>query len=414
MISGGQVLPGPAGTRISDGAVLIDGDTITAVGPRSEIEALVSPEVVRRDYPGHTVLPGLINTHVHLAFDTSRTPVANLTDVDDLTLLLGMAGRAQQALAAGVTTIRDLGDRGGLAIRLREAIRRRELLGPRILSSAAPITIPEGHCWFLGGEAGDDNAIRDQVRHNIARGADVIKVMASGGQMTASSPPMWASQFSSDQLHLIVTEATAAGLPVAAHAHGTEAIAAAVAAGASTIEHCSFMGADGGVDERDDVAQRMAVDGIYACPAFPSDWRGFIELIGPERAERILGRFGWLDEHGVPLMPGTDSGLPGSMFGDYAGALGLYDYLSFPPERIIDMATTTAATGIGIGDHVGQLAPGYAADLLVVDGDPLTRFEDLRRQRVILAAGQDIKPEHCKPREGEQRAQAYSLPAHHY
>lgn len=392
VISGEQLLPGPAGTRMCDGAVLIDGDTITAVGPRPDIEAQATSEALCRKYPGHTVLPGLINTHVHLVFDTSATPVANLGQVDDTTLLMGMAGRAQRALAAGVTTIRDLGDRGGLAIRLRNAIRRRDLLGPRILASAAPITIPEGHCWFLGGEVGDDAEIRDQVRHNIATGADVIKVMASGGQMTAGSPPMWASQFTPDQLQIIVAEAKAAGLPVAAHAHGTDAIAAAVAAGVSTIEHCSFMGVDGKVDERDDVAQQMVATDIYACPAFPSDWRGFIELIGPERAERILGRFGWLDGHGVQLMPGTDSGLPGSMFGDYADALGLYNYLGFPPERIIDMATTTAATGIGIGDHVGRLAPGYSADLLVVRGDPLTRFGDLRHQRLILAAGQDVTP----------------------
>jgi imidazolonepropionase-like amidohydrolase len=392
LITAGQVLPGPAGERIEDGAVLLDGDTILAVGPRRELE---QADIRRRDYPRHTVLPGLVNCHVHLAFDTSLDPVAALLDTDDVDLMLGMAGRAQQALRCGVTTIRDLGDRGGMAIRLRDAIARGELRGPRIFAAGPPLTIPRGHCWFFGGEVSGEAAIRHQVRHNAAQGADVIKVMASGGHMTPNSPAMWEPQFSTDELRIIVQEAAAVGLPVAAHAHGTESIAAAVEAGVDTVEHCTWMSAEGvaGGDRRDDVAKRMAERGIHACLAWSQNWREFIEKVGRERAQRTYGRVRWLDQLGVPLIVGTDAGLPRSMFDGLPTALELYVELGFTPDRVLEMATVTSATALGLSGTTGRLAPGMAADLLVVDGDPLADFSALHRLDLVLARGTAHYPE---------------------
>ncbi|HWE89883.1 MAG TPA: amidohydrolase family protein, partial [Pseudonocardiaceae bacterium] len=258
LITAAQVLPGPAGERIADGAVLIDGDTIVAVGPRAELERVDGP-VIRRDYPQQTVLPGLINCHVHLAFDAGMRPVEALTEATDDELLPAMADRAGQALRAGVTTVRDLGDRGGLAVRLRDAINAGKFDGPSIVAAGPPLTPPGGHCWFLGGEVADQAAIRRQVRHNAELGAEVIKVMASGGQMTPNSPPMWQTQFTADDLRVVVEEAGALGLPVAAHAHGTDAIAAAVEAGVTTVEHCTWLRSGGqGYDQRDDIARAMA------------------------------------------------------------------------------------------------------------------------------------------------------------
>jgi imidazolonepropionase-like amidohydrolase len=387
LITAGQVLTGPAGGRIANGAVLVDGQTITAVGPRGEIEPRAGRDCRRRDYPRHTLLPGLINCHVHLALDASATPVDNLQAAGDTDLLAGMAARAGEALAAGVTTVRDLGDRGGLAIRLRDRITSNGEPGPRIVASGPPLTIPGGHCWFFGGTVDGEDEIRRQVRRNAALGADVIKVMASGGQITPGSPPMWASQFTPGQLRMVVEEATALGLPVAAHAHGTEAIAAAAEAGVTTIEHCTWMRAGGGFDRREDVAARMAGRGIYACSAMSRNWRAFMDRLGPERAEQILDRIRWLDRVGVPLIPGTDAGLPTSVFGDFAGALGLYEHLGFSPGRIIEMATVTSAAALGLGDRTGQVAPGYDADLLVTEGDPLTGLDALRRLVLVLARG---------------------------
>lgn len=386
LITAGTVLPGPAGQELTDGAVLIDGGTITAVGSRRDIEAQARSDARRRDYPAATLLPGLINCHVHLAFD-AVAPIDNLLGADDSDLLLGMAGRAQQALAGGVTTLRDLGDRNGLAIRLRDAIARGEMHAPRILSSGPPLTIPKGHCWFFGGEVADDQQTREMVRRNAELGADVIKVMASGGQLTPSSPPMWQNQFSLDQLQVIVDEATKAGLPVAAHAHGTDAIAAAVTAGASTIEHCTWMGNGGGSDQRDDVARDMAARGIYACVALGPHWPEFFDRIGAERAEQILKRFWWLDDLGVPMITGTDAGLANSTFHNYADALELYEHAGFSPAHVLELATVSSAAGLGLAGTTGQLAPGYSADLLVVDDNPLEGLAALRHPRLVLARG---------------------------
>ncbi|QIZ37916.1 amidohydrolase family protein [Saccharopolyspora sp. ASAGF58] len=390
LITASQVLIGPAQQRIQEGAVLIQDDTILAVGHRHHLEQQADENARRRDYPNSTVLPGLINGHVHLCFDTSPRFLESVQQDNDADLLLGMAARAQQALASGVTTVRDLGDRGGLSIRLRDAIARDELPGPRILAAAAPLTIPNGHCHFLGGTVSGEAEIRRLVHHNAALGADVIKVMASGGQITPNSPPMWASQFTAEELSIIVEEASQLKLPVAAHAHGTEAIAAATAAGVSTIEHCSWQSANG-PDRRDDVAKQMADRGIYACTALSGNWRSIMKRLGPEGTEAMYGRLVWLAELGVPLIIGTDAGLPGSWFDDLVGTMELFEYLGFAHDRIIDMATFISATAFGIANNVGRLQRGYSADLIVVDGDPLTRLAHLRNLQLVLARGREFR-----------------------
>lgn len=400
VVSAGQVLVGPVGERVADGAVLVSDGVIAAVGPRADVESQAGPDVRRVDCPHGTVLPGLINAHVHLAFDASADPVTALRATDDADLLLGMAHRARQLLDTGVTTARDLGDRSALSIRLRNAIRDGLVPGPRILAAAAPLTPTGGHCWFMGGEVGADGtdraeSIREVVRRNVADGADVIKVMATGGQMTPSGAKMWEAQFTVDELRMIVEEARAAGLPVAAHAHGTEGIAAAVEAGVDTLEHCSWMtvGPQGpGFDRQDEVAKQIAARGIAVCPTLSHNWARFREFIGHDRAEQLYAQIGWMDEVGIRLMSGTDAGVPRSTFDNFVGSLGVYSYLGFGPAKIIELATSGAADGLGIGADTGRVAVGHRADLLVVQGDPLADLEALREIVVVVAGGRPHVP----------------------
>ncbi|WP_275293418.1 amidohydrolase family protein [Amycolatopsis sp. La24] len=388
------LLPGPAGQRIRDGAVLVEDDKILAAGPCADVEPLASPEAKRRDYPGATILPGLINCHVHLVFDAGPHPEhasAAATHTD-------MAERAQRLLHSGVTTIRDLGDRDGLAISLRDHLRTAAVSAPRIVASGPPITVPNGHCWFLGGQADGEAALRARVRHNAELGADVIKVMASGGQITPNSPSMWDSQFSRAQLAAIVDEATKCGLPVAAHAHGTDAIAAAVDAGAATIEHCTWLRTGGGgYDLRDDIAERMAERGVFACVAWPSDWQNFMRRLGPARADLVAKRFAWMVQHGISMIPGTDAGVANSSFDDYARALQFYVHLGHRHANVIEMATTTSARALGLGHATGQLSAGYAADILIVNGDPLADLDALSRVCLVLAQGRAAEIRHSSP-----------------
>lgn len=396
LITAATVLPGPAGERIPDGAVLVDGATVHAVGPRAEIAPLVedaqhAQQIQRADFPEHTVLPGLLNAHVHLAFDTTADWYANLRDSEDPDLLLGMAGRAQRALAGGVTTLRDLGDRNHLAIRLRDAIDAGDLAGPRVLSAGSPITVPDGHCWFLGGEAADERAIRARVAEHADAGSDLVKVMASGGSVTPNSPPMWQSQFGLAELRVLVDAARSTGLPVAAHAHGTQSIMDAVAAGVDTIEHATWIGDGGsGSDLREDTARAIADQGIAVCPGWPADWRSFADRIGPERTRAALDRMRWMAERGVTLIAGTDAGLNGSEFRGFPNALGFYREIGYGNAEVIELATTTTAGALGLGKDTGQIAPGYAADLLVVEGDPLSDLANLARQTRVLRNGRAI------------------------
>lgn len=257
-----------------------------------------------------------------------------------------------------------------------------------MLAAVAPLTPPGGHCWFFGGEVDGERAARELVRRNAAAGADVIKVMASGGHLTPGGAHMWEPQFSARELAAIVAEAHALGLPVAAHAHGVESIAAAVSAGVDTVEHCSWLAGEGRYERRADVAAEMARRGIAACcTAGSNDWRTQTRLLGEPAARRLFDRIGWLDERGVRVLPGTDGGVQNAVHGDFAGLLEMYEWLGFPPERVIELATTGAATALGIDTVTGRVAAGLSADLLVVDGDPRTSTTVLRNVQLVLAQG---------------------------
>ncbi|GGM81259.1 amidohydrolase [Longimycelium tulufanense] len=387
LLTAQQLLIGPHGESISPGAVLIDGDVITAVGSVREIERQTSSSVHRLDYPQGTILPGLINCHVHLAFDASRDPVAALLESSDTDLIRGMSARARQHLAAGVTTVRDLGDRNGLITQLRDAINRGDITGPRILAACAPLTPPGGHCFFLGGEVSGDKEIRERIHHTAELGADVIKVMGNGGQMTPDGPGMTDSQFSPGELRLIVRKAHAVGLPVAIHAYTVETIAAAVDAGVDTIEHCTFLGPDGMPDLRDTVAETMAARQIAASPALPSGWRRMWDMLGPERSQAIADRLRWLMNRRVPVLFGSDAGVPISQHGDPVSTLELYEHIGVPVPGILELATTASAHYLGLSDKTGALRPGLAADLIVVDGNPLQDLQTLRSPKLVLSSG---------------------------
>ncbi|GAB3153772.1 amidohydrolase family protein [Amycolatopsis stemonae] len=381
LITAGRVLPRPS-APVEDGAVLVRDDVIVAAGPRADVVAQASPDAERHDFPTATVLAGLFNVHVHLAFDASREMLAHFsagTSVDDA------RSRLSSMLRSGVTTVRDLGDRGHLGAAVRQSFDGEA--APRLLVSGPPITVPDGHCHFFGGAVASDDEIRALVDANAEAGADVIKVMASGGQITEGGADMWESQFSERELSVVVSHAASHGLPVAAHAHGADAIEAAVSAGVSTIEHCSFLTGPRSFDRRDAVAARMAASGISACSTSSRNWRVIVEKLGDDAAQAMYGRLPWLEEHGVRLLSGTDAGLPGSVFDDPVGALELYEWLGFPRRRILEIATCDSAAGLGLADVTGRLEAGLAADVLVVEGDPLASLSALRNPLLVLARG---------------------------
>ncbi|MEU9105765.1 amidohydrolase family protein [Streptomyces xanthophaeus] len=398
VVSAGRMVTGPGGRETADGAVFVDKGVIAAAGPRAEVEAQAGPDVPRLAFPEGTLLPGLIDTHVHLALDAGPDPVETLLSTTDTELYPGMTERALRLLGTGVTTVRDLGDRGGLAVRLREEIAAGLLPGPRVLAAGTPLTGPGGHCWFLGGEVEGADAIRAAVRRNAESGVDLIKVMATGGGITKGGPPVWQAQFTTQELRLAVEEAQRFGLPVAAHAHGTEGIEAAVAAGVDTIEHCTWMARDG-FDVREDLVTAIAARRIAVGPAASPDWRGFAERFGRERAEEMFGRIRWMARRGVRLIPGTDAGVSRAVFDGFVSSLEFFEHIGMTPAEIIDLATTDAAQALGISHNTGRLTAGHRADLLVVDGNPLSDLRALRSVRLVVAGGRPYGPERRLPRQ---------------
>ncbi|MFF7474576.1 amidohydrolase family protein [Streptomyces sp. NPDC008092] len=391
LITAGRVLTG-SGTYLEDGAILVGGATITAVGPRTQLAVHVGADETHLAFPHATVVPGLIDAHVHLVFDGSSDPVAALRASDDEHLLSEMRRRAAQLVRSGVTTVRDLGDRNLLALRLGEEISRGGTPGPQVVSAGTPLTRPGGHCYFLGGEVSGEAAVRNMVQRNLTAGAGVVKVMATGGGLTKDGPKSWQSQFSEDELRALVDEAHQAGVPVAAHAHGVDGITAVVDAGVDTIEHCSWMTEDG-FGLRRDVLKKIIDQDIAVCPAVSPHWQMVPRVFGEERAKVLFGQVREMAEAGVKLIAGTDAGVQRTGFdGSLVPALAFYAHLGMTNDRIIDMATVHAANALGLGRSTGCIASGFRADLLVVGGDPLTDLNGLQEIRAVIAAGQVHEP----------------------
>ncbi len=380
----------PSGTYLEDAAVLVKDETIAAVGPRAEVAAQAGPDVPRFEMVG-TVLPGLIDAHVHFAFDGGADPVATLQGSSDDELLRDMRQRAERLLLSGVTTARDLGDRNGLAFRLAAEVEDCRTAGPRIVAAGTPATSEGGHCHFLGGAVSGETEIRDLVQANLARGAGVIKAMVTGGGLTKDGPKSFESQFTAAELSALVREAHAAGVPVAAHAHGAEGIAASVEAGVDTIEHCTWM-TDGGLDLRRDVLEKIIERGIVVCPAVSPHWQMLPRIFGEERAAAMFDLVRQMAEAGVKLIAGTDAGVQRAGFNGLVPALAFYSHLGVDNKTILGMATSDAADALGLGASTGRIAPGYRADLLVVDGDPLADLGALANVTAVVAAGRRYEP----------------------
>jgi imidazolonepropionase-like amidohydrolase len=371
---------------IIDGAVAIGGRTVDWVGPAVALPADYR-SLPRTDYPAATIMPGLIDSHVHLAFDGGPNPAARMRAETDEQQLMLMLHSARQLLGIGVTTARDLGGRGYLAVAVRDAIAGGLARGPRLVVAAAPITVTGGHCWFMGGEA-DSEDDRRLVRTHHKHGADLIKVMSTGGFMTAGSAP-WYAQFTTAQLAVIVEEAARVDKPVAAHAHGIEGIRRAVEAGVATIEHCSFVTETNERRFSEAVAARIAEQGMFVCPTISGSAPYVAELTGIEVGAHVKA----LHEMGVRIIAGTDAGVDNNPHHQYVGGLEYLVTLGFRPAQVLAMATTEAAAALGLGAVTGRLAPGYDADLIVLAGDPQADIAVLRELRRVIARGHDYVPD---------------------
>src|SRR5438477_1657560 len=239
VILAGRLIDGTGADVQRERALYIQDGQIQGITAAGDVPT--DAEVI--DLSRLTVLPGLIDCHVHLAFSGSPAPLQDLLAEDDQQLLLRGVASARVALGTGITTVRDLGGRGGVTFRLRDAIQSKLIAGPRVLAAGSPITITGGHCNFLGLEADGEAEVRVAARRQLKAGANCLKIMATGGYMTPGTNKNRA-QYSVQEIAAAVDEAARAHVTVAAHGLGTDGIRNAVQAGVNTIEHCNWLGAD--------------------------------------------------------------------------------------------------------------------------------------------------------------------------
>jgi imidazolonepropionase-like amidohydrolase len=386
LITAKRLFDGVADSIVEDPLIEVLGGRIVGVDQR--LSSMDGSDVV--DLGDVTVLPGLIDFHQHLTFDASDDPATSLMGCDDATLLLRMRVAALRALAGGITTIRDLGDRNYVSLTLRDWFRSGAEVGPEILASGPPITVTRGHCWFLGGEADGPDAIREAVHERASRGVDVIKIMVTGGNMT---PTVGAheSQYTLDELIAAVTAAHSAGLPIAAHAHGGQGIADAMSAGADSIEHCTFFTADG-VDADPEViaelGRRRAVVSITGgtlpgtTPRFPA-----IAM----RREAIMTNHAALHRAGARIVCGTDAGVvPNKPHDVLRYGVSNFGAIGMTNAEALRANTSVAAGACGVADRKGTISIGKDADLVAVAGDPLDDIGCIEDVRAVFVRGNQV------------------------
>ncbi|HXW56807.1 MAG TPA: amidohydrolase family protein [Candidatus Cybelea sp.] len=399
-VQAGRILDVRSGNYLADQMIWVEGERIKAVGRASEIRRQLPAGAKIIDLSRATVLPGLIDCHVHLTMSPTLAGPARLHISYPRSALLG-ARNARVTLEAGFTTVRNVAAGGYSDIALRDAINAGDVPGPRMLVSGPALSITGGHAdenylapqydFSEDGVADGVDAVVRKVRENIKFGADVIKFMATGGVLSEGDNPALA-QYSPEEMKAIVQTAHELGRRVAAHAHGALGIKYAVLAGVDSIEHGSYI--------NDEDIELMKERGTYLVPTvYLEDWLAQnMQNLGftPNMIEKAQTVLPIAQEHlshalksGLKIALGTDAAV-------YPHGLNAHEFgkmvdMGLTPLQSIQAGTVNAADLLGWSDRVGSIEPGKFADLVAVDGDPLANVHVLENVRFVMKGGEVIK-----------------------
>ncbi|GAB3022766.1 Xaa-Pro dipeptidase [Bowmanella dokdonensis] len=386
------------GKRIESPALVIRDNRIEQVTSQDKLNLPESANVL--DLKGQTLLPGLMDMHVHITSDAAMHGYKGLEISLPRETLYGVAN-AQKTLMAGFTTIRNLGAGGFSDVALRDAINEGDIAGPRIFASGIPLGITGGHCDnnLLPFEYQDKSAavadgpwaVREKVRMNIKYGADLIKYCATGGVLSKGTK-VGAQQYSQEEMNALVEEAKLRGITVAAHAHGTEGIKAAIRAGVSSIEHASFLD-----DEAIKLAKQhgtyLSMD-IYNTEYILSEGENAGILQESLDKERVVGSkqrdsFSRAVKAGAKMVFGSDAGV--YPHGDNGKQFSRMVRFGMTPLQAIQSATINAATLLRQQERLGSLSEGKLADIIAVSGNPLEDISTLERVNWVIKDGRLVK-----------------------
>ena len=380
-----RVIPVPGGEVIADGAVQVDGNVIRAVGGKNDFSHIDA------DLGDVTIIPGMVDTHVHLSSDCGAAMGSAPQDHPEGRATLQILRNAQRFARSGVTTVRDLGSEDGLAGLVRDRDMADLEPASSIITANQPLTITGGHGAHFGIACDDLASIRRAVRFHVAQGSDWIKVMASGGFVNPQRPEGRAPYrplFNAEEMAFLVAEAHANDLPVAAHCQNRDSIEIAFRAGVDTIEHCTFAAEPHAVVD-EELATEIAERGTYVVPTVNNYWL----TVGVPWAPReiALANLRRLYDLGVRLVAGTDMGIPTTTPESYAEGLKVLDEIGVPRREILAAATSEAAAAIHLRGSIGQLQPGCNADLVALDGDPYADVSAYGRVRWVMKGGKVVR-----------------------
>ncbi|MDA5192834.1 metal-dependent hydrolase family protein [Govanella unica] len=403
VVHAGRLIDGVSKDAQTQVSIIIKDDRIISVE-----KGFLRPDGVEIvDLSQATVLPGLIDMHDHITFQSSgKNPVAERVTHSNLDSAISATGYARRTLEAGFTTVRDVGSDTGVGVALKRAINEGTIPGPRMWVAGAALGPTGGHSdgrngmdselshphWTDGVIDGPDEA-RKAVRRLHQQGADLIKIMPSGGVLSIGDDPS-AKMMTDEEIKAVVDTAHELGMKVAAHAHGKKAIDAAVRLGVDSIEHSSYSDAES--------YKLYKQYGTYMVPTLQVAYvvsevaRLHPEQLNPSSAAKALQvapqtlrQLGEAHKAGVKIAFGTDTAL--SPHGKNAGEFILLVKAGLTPMEAIKAATVNAADLLGASDRVGSVQSGRFADLIAVSGDPLKDVTELEHVKFVMKGGQTVK-----------------------
>lgn len=382
----GRLIDGSGGAALLDQVVVMVDDRIDQVVGWAA--ATLPADLTVDHHPDATLVPGFIDAHMHLAFSEA---VVRL----DRDAAMGLARvHARELLMGGVTTARDLGVPHGVSVDIRDGVARGDLPGPRLLVAIQPVTRARGHCHWFGRHAEDATGLEGAVAALAAEGADVIKVMITGGMSTPGSTP-GVAQYSVAEVRVAVDEAHRAGLRVAAHVLGTAGVRVAMAAGVDTLEHGWTVT---GLDQQ---FERSVVAEVAASPMVASVTSheklrqllpGEVSVDGdPVELRRRLAPHRALLDAGVPLVVHSDCGPYQTRYDRFGLSVRVFALgMGVDMTRAIHAATLAPARALGVDAMAGSVEAGKRADLVLLDGDPSTDPGALTRIRRVIQGGHTV------------------------
>ncbi len=396
---------------LPDHAVVVEGGRISGVIPQGELATGISDTHAVHELGDVSLLPGLIEAHAHMHTAAGPDPLytqhSAFNDSKEF-FIMRAVDHLRTALLSGVTTMRDLGGPTDVVFPVRDAVRAGVIPGPRLQLAGAPITTTSGHCWFFGAEADTADEVVRAIRAQVKMGADLIKIMSTGGMFTPQANPR-SAQYPVETLRAAVVEAERLNVQIVSHCLAAEGVRNCIEAGIHCLIHARWFDSDfsKGLAYDSDFAQMAADKGIWADPTTGHIMVGDVRIaagdvpprvphwavsaatVSEEEHDAVLRD---MRERGVRFVTGLDMGMAHGEFDkSAANAWSFVELLGFTNWEAMAASTVDTAESLRLGTETGAIQPGLSADLMAVSGDPANDIQDLFNCTDVVVEGRLVK-----------------------